>query len=119
MENGGNDGDVAIYLEIGLQQKVVADLIVHQEEQAKNQPENDRHPQVSDRGGIGRVRGELPDGIIDCKYKNDDDKTDLYDPGEPILDFISENHNPTGCKMLRAQGPGLGARQWGLSFVDH
>ena len=55
MDDGGDDDDVGEDLEVRLQQIITAELIVNQEEQAEDEPENDRHPQITDGSNVGRI----------------------------------------------------------------
>ena len=48
MDDGGDDDDIAKDLEVGLQVVIVAELIVNQEEQAQDEPQNDRDAQITD-----------------------------------------------------------------------
>src|SRR5271157_181553 len=91
MDDGGDNDDVGKDLKVGLQKIIVAELIVNQKEQADDVPQNDRLAQITDGSNVGRI-GQLVNGIVDGKDKTDNDETDLDDPGEPILDFISEDH---------------------------
>jgi hypothetical protein len=93
MQNGRDDDDVAIDLEVRLQKIIMADLIVNQEKQAKDVPEDDGNSQISDGSCVGGTGRQGMNGKIDRKHKTDDDEPDLDDPREPILDFAGENHN--------------------------
>ena len=88
----------------------MADLIVNQEKQTQDVPENDSDSQIADGGGVGRIGRQGMDGVIDSKNKTNDDEADFNDPGEPFLDFTGEYH--------KSRCWGLGAGGWGLRVAD-
>ena len=55
VNDGGDDDDVGKNLKVGLQKVIATELIVDQEEQAEDQPQDDGHPKITDGGSIRRV----------------------------------------------------------------
>ena len=64
MNHGRNNADIGEDLKVGLQQIVAAELVVDQEKQVEDVPEDDDHAQVLDRIGVGDIGSDNANGSI-------------------------------------------------------
>ena len=65
---------------MGLEQVVAAEMVVKEEEQAQDVPQNHDDRQVFDGKGVRWARDERPDGVINGEDEGDDDEASLDDP---------------------------------------
>jgi hypothetical protein len=85
VDDARDDEDVGKQLQISLQEVIQADLVIDQEKQVQDIPEDGKAAQILNRMGAAGTGRNLLNGVIDGKNKSDDDKTDLNDPGKPAL----------------------------------
>src|SRR5437867_8210506 len=99
VHDGGDDRNVGKDLQVGLKQIVPAELVVDQEKQIEDVPQDDRKPQSFNRGEI-RVRSQHADAEFNGEHEGDEKETDLDHPGYPAAQVTCELHG-SGCSHYR------------------
>ena len=83
VDDGGDNGNVQVELQVGLQEVVAAQLVVDEIEQTQQVPEDDGTAQVSEGKQVARAVDHLPDPVLNREDQRDDEEPYLDDPQKP------------------------------------